>query len=449
MKQFFSTIWLVIATLFIATSCLKDDNSGTEAPQCAITSFKVGDIKSKMTIQKADGTDSTFTVSVSGSTIYFNIDQINNRIETVDSLPNWLNISAVVPTITSNGYVYVRQTAKDDVYTSFSSGKDSIDFTKEVRFMCVSYDGSSVKTYQAFIHKAATDRDSLYWTKPAETAMHPVNGLHRSVVMGDRVLVFAENGGNPTVTTTAANGTEGWTIPTMLTSTSTIDYASVTVFGNQLYALDAEGNLCRSTAGAEWETVGSRTFIRLLAADANHLYAADATGILSSSDLENWTVCGATDLEMLPKNPISSVYYDTRTNTALQNVVMMGLSDENADNAVVWYKVSSADEQYNQPWSYISITDDNAYGMPRLQNVQMIRYNKSLLAFGAPYDTIYRSFDNGITWHAVASLMALPTELKETADVPMTAFVAGDKIWILQSGGKLWRGSIGRVTAEN
>jgi len=435
----------MMVTLCVATSCLKDDDQKAEAPQCAIISFKVGDIKSKMTIQKADGTDSTFTVSLSGSTIYFNIDQLNNRIETIDSLPSWLNISRVVPTITSNGYVYVQQDAKDENFTTFTSGKDSIDFTKPVHFLCVSYDGTATKTYQAFMHLGTTDSDSLYWTTPAEGAMHPVSGQHRSVVLDDRVLVFSENGGNPTVTSTAADGTESWTTPAALTgTTATIDYASVTVFGSHLYALDTEGHLCQSDAtGTEWATVGDRTFIRLLAADGTYLYAADATGILSSNDLENWRLCGTTDLEMLPNNPISAEFYDTRTNTALQNVVMMGLSNQNTENAVVWYKVSSADEQYDQAWNYISITPDNAYGMPRLQNVQMLRYHNALLAFGAPYDALYRSFDNGITWHKAVSLMALPTDLKDST-LPTSAFVADGKIWILQSGGKLWKGEVGK-----
>ena len=443
MKKFISTICLMMVTLCVATSCLKDDEKKVEAPQCAITSFKVGDIKSRMTIQKADGTDSTFTVSVSGSTILFNIDQLNNRIETVDSLPSWLDISRVVPTVSSNGYVYVQQDAKDLTFTTFTSGKDSIDFTQPVHFLCVSFDGGSTKTYEAFMHQGSTDSDSLYWTTPTETAMHPVNGPHRSVVLGNRVLVFSENGGNPTVTSTAADGTGEWSEPTSLTgTTSALNYASVTVFGNHLYALDTEGHLCQSDEnGTDWEAVGDRTFIRLLSADATYLYAADATGILSSADLENWQLCGTTDLEMLPNNPISSAYYDTRTNTALQNVVMMGLSPQNTENAVVWYKVSSSDEQYNQPWNYISITPDNSYGMPYLQNVQMLRFNNALLAFGAPYDALYRSFDNGISWHKVVSLMALPTDLKNSTR-PTSAFVADGKIWILQSGGKLWKGSM-------
>ena len=90
MKNFLTTIGLCFVAACLATSCLKEEET-VSSPECAITAFTVGDIKTAMTIQTADGSDSTVTRVLSGSSIHFNIDQLNGTIYSVDSLPRWVN----------------------------------------------------------------------------------------------------------------------------------------------------------------------------------------------------------------------------------------------------------------------------------------------------------------------------------------------------------------------
>ena len=474
MKRFFSIIAVCILTLCAATSCIDEEKAVELTPQCVISSFSVANIQSPMTVKLADGTDTTYTVTMLGSDIKFNIDQLSNRIYTVDSLPHWLKIDRIVPSVLARGYVYVRHGGSEN-FVYFNTGKDSIDFTQTVEFKVVAMDGTNSRTYAAVINKATNDRDSLYWTQTTTEA--PIASNLRAVVRGERVYVFAQTDDVRTMVSTTADGdgTE-WDAPERIAAA--VDVATVTVFGTTFYALGADGMLYVSTDAIDWNPQGDRVFARLLGADGHYLYAADETGIVGSKDGTTWVNCGGTaDMAMLPDAPVSMVSYDTRTNASLQNVVMMGLSQGNADNAVVWYKISSEKEQDNQPWNYVEITPDNGFGMPRLEGVQMLRYNGNLLAFGAPYDKMYRSYDNGVTWHTALTHLTLPAEFvgtdgeaegeddeaetdepAATAEdgegedcmvAPVVSVVAGEKIWLIQEGGAVWQGTISKaLTSE-
>lgn len=440
MRHFLCTILLAAVTAITITSCLKDDEVST-APQCAITSFTVADIKTQRTTS-TDSTSSTYTATISGSEIFFNIDQINNRIYTVDSLPEWVNISRVVPTVKYSGYIYVR-IGGEGLFTSFNSGKDSIDFTQKVEFRVVATDGESFKTYNAVINKAETNSDTLVWKQ--ETGF-PAHNPHRSVAVGNTIYVFEQTEGQPVVYTADATAESvTWSAATALSgSTATLDYSQVTIFQDNLYTLSADGYIYRAAdaTGANWEKVSDLAFTQLLAADNNYIYALDGTGIMQTSDFSNWALAGNKNLQMLPQAPVSCATYALRTNSTMQHTIMMGLSSNNTSNAVVWYRVSAKDENNAQPFNYIAITNDNSYPMPALNNLQMVHYDGALLAWGEPYDTIYRSEDNGITWHEVTSRMVLPEDLASETTQYTSSVVAAGRLWIMSTTGTVWNGVI-------
>ena len=471
MKKILILMTLAALTGLLAVSCFDDDT--INSPLCVITSFAVDDIETEFTVMASDSTDSTYTWTIDGDDIYFNIDQVNNRIYSVDSIVYWADITRVVPIIGYSGYLYIR-TGDDSIAYSFTSGSDSVDFTQYVEFVVVAYDGSDAKIYTAELYKAETAEDSVYWTEQEGGGL-VLEGAHRTVVLDEQVYVFAQNDGSPTVTSaSAADSLLEWTEPATIEGTqATLDYASVTVWDGSLYALDEEGTLYRSTTlqgGQYWTKTGDATFTRLLCADDNYLYAFDGTRILQTADLVNWQENGTESLDQLPENPICYAAYDFRTNTALQNVVMMGCSEGNDDYAVAWFKVSSADSELDQDWAYVNISADNDYAMPKLDNLQMVRFNGTLYAFGKAdtseesdtvgdadldstdsadvYDLVYKSNDNGVTWHEMAEKIALPPALNDNSDEPVTAAVAGDMIWLLQSGGRVWRGEMLYTTSN-
>jgi hypothetical protein len=110
----------------------------------------------------------------------------------------------------------------------------------------------------------------------------------------------------------------------------------------------------------------------------------------------------------------------------------------------VWYKTTSTDPAINQPWAYIQVTIDNDYGMPAFEHPSMTYYQDALFAIGmvdGKYGNIYRSDDNGITWHEQTSLYMLPAELN-SEDGMACLVTVGDKLWLIQTNGNLWQGSI-------
>ena len=445
MKNIYGLLLSLAVMAALATSCMKDEDEIQSSPECVITKFTVGDIDTEVSIKLASGKDTIVTRTIGGSSVAFNIDQINNKIYSVDSLPSWVDISGVIPTVNSTGYVYIKEGDETDFH-QFASGTDSVDFTKPVKFLIIATDGVSTKEYTAQIFKKDSEADSLAW-KAVEGADLQLEGAHRTLTLADRIYVFSESEGQAVVTSSSfLSEGASWRKPAQLTcEQGSVDWTSVVAYNGYLYALNTEGHICRSTndeRGETWSVVSDRVFARLLGTDELYLYACDESGIWGSADLQNWAECGSSDLDMLPETNIATVSYVSKTNSAMRNAVMCGLTSANSDNAVVWYKVSSANESINQKWNYVQVAADNVYACPKLDNLSIICHNAEMYAIGGNNAGIYVSADNGISWHLQTKKKLLPAEV--TGQSTPASMVAGNGyLWLIQSGGKVWRGKIG------
>lgn len=445
MKNIYGLLLSLAVMAALATSCMKDEDEIQSSPECVITKFTVGDIDTEVSIKLASGKDTIVTRTIGGSSVAFNIDQINNKIYSVDSLPSWVDISGVIPTVNSTGYVYIKEGDETDFH-QFASGTDSVDFTKPVKFLIIATDGVSTKEYTAQIFKKDSEADSLAW-KAVEGADLQLEGAHRTLTLADRIYVFGESEGQAIVTSSSfLSEGASWRKPAQLTcEQGSVDWNSVVAYNGYLYALNTEGHICRSTndeRGETWSVVSDRVFARLLGTDELYLYACDESGIWGSADLQNWAECGSSDLDMLPETNIATVSYVSKTNSAMRNAVMCGLTSANSDNAVVWYKVSSANESINQKWNYVQVAADNVYACPKLDNLSIICHNAEMYAIGGNNAGIYVSADNGISWHLQTKKKLLPAEV--TGQSTPASMVAGNGyLWLIQSGGKVWRGKIG------
>ena len=445
MKNIYGLLLSLAVMATLATSCMKDDDEIQSSPECVITKFTVGDIDTEVSIKLASGKDTIVTRIIGGSSVAFNIDQINNKIYSVDSLPSWVDISGVVPTVNSTGYVYIKEGDETDFH-QFASGTDSVDLTKPAKFLIIATDGVSTKEYTAQIFKKDSEADSLAW-KTVEGADLQLEGAHRTLTLADRIYVFSESEGQAIVTSSSfLSEGASWRKPAQLTcEQGSVDWNSVVAYDGYLYALNTEGHICRSTndeRGETWSVVSDRVFARLLGTDELYLYACDESGIWGSADLQNWAECGSSDLDMLPETNIATVSYVSKTNPAMRNAVMCGLTSANSDNAVVWYKVSAANESINQKWNYVQVAADNVYACPKLDNLSIICHNAEMYTIGGNNAGIYVSADNGISWHLQTKKKLLPAEV--TGQSTPASMVAGNGyLWLIQSGGKVWRGKIG------
>lgn len=452
MKKFFYCITSLLLVLFAVSSCIEDEEIETY-PECSIRRFSIADIKSEIKAKTENGNDTSYYRTIEGKNIYFNIDQVNKTIVSVDSLPYWTDITRIVPTIESDGYVYYRYDS-DSLFVPLNSGTDSIDFTMPVQFAVVSTSGMYTKKYVAKINKSINDVDSLIW-RELNTSDFVLNGPHKSMALGNRIYVFSENNGNATVTSSSElSKWLSWRdVKEVEAEGAAIDYASICTFKDNFYGLSKDGYIFKSTGedrGEVWTKVSDKQFERLLGGDGIYLYASDGETIMATKDVENWEADSNMDMDMLPEYPVTMISFNSRTNSNLHTTVMGGLSVNNSDNAVVWYKISSDDPTSNQHWQYMQITEENSNGCPRLENINFIRYDNCLWAMGGknlsddasvPYECFYRSYDNGLTWRKVNEKVALPQNFVGS-DLPASIVVYGKELVLLQSGGHLWSGEI-------
>ena len=436
---------VLMASVFTLVACMKDDTIAT-TPECAITGFSINsitcDVLSKKYDQHGNAKDTIISKTLYGSQVAFNIDQLNGHIYTVDSLPKWVDLTEVIPNTSSWGNVYYKIEDDDELYYPLVSGSTVVDFSKTVELLCASTDGLSKRIYTVDIYRHKSNIDTLEWK--STTSDLAITGASKAFYVDGKVFVFAQNDSNePVMTFAEEDDASTWSEPISIP----VDNGSIVLFGDDFYGLGDDGYIYRSATeqlGVTWTKASDQTVERLLAADAFYLYAYDGTAIIGSSDLNTWTVEGTENLEMLPETSINSISYPSGSNDDLQVAVMTGLSSQNSENGVTWCKNSSTDANINQPWAYIQVTHDNTYGIPHFDHASVTYYHGGLYAIGVEedaYQQLYRSDDNGITWHPQSKKYPMPEDLKPANGV--ASIVAVDKkLWIIQENGKVWQGSI-------
>jgi hypothetical protein len=345
-----------------------------------------------------------------------------------------------------------------------SSGSDSIDVSVPRTLACISTDGQYKKDYKLTITKRAEVSDTILWTRLTSADLQ-LTGEHRAMMLAAtykdvnqtdslvrRIFVFSDDEASLPQVTSTLDG-QSWTVPATLTGAEgIIDYQSVTIHQGMLYALDDLGKLYAATElskGIAWTKVADTSLLWLLGSDGVYLYGTDGTKILGTADMVNWNSKGTNDLEMLPQRCVYSYASPMKTNGDLTMAMMGGINSVNTANAVTWYKMTYANDEWDAPWSYIQVTGDNAYGCPRLEELSTIYYEGQLYTMGRRlqsdgtyrFEGFYCSEDNGIAWRLKQSKWLLPKDLN-AADGPASVVLVGNTLYVVQQGGNVWQGVI-------
>ena len=454
-------IRLILTYLGVAllASCVKS-NETEVSPQCAIISFGVNSIVSYVPYSTSDGSTTTLKKTVAGSNILFDIDQAAGTIKTVNPLPNWISLTKVVPVFSSLGTLYY--VSGDNRY-QMTSGSDSLDFSEPRTLTCVSTDGLYSRDYIVTLEKNADATDTIVWesvTSNLELDADAQRALVLTATYQDtdgadslvrRMFVFSQNaGGQPVVTSTTerSQGTT-WTTPAVLSGADgTIDFRSVTEHCGELYAIDDQNKLYRSTEydkGMTWSKVADAGLTRLLASDGTWLYGYDDNDIVASKDFTTWVNTGSTDLDMLPTESLYSIHRTSYTNSNIELAMMGGMGSANDAHGVTWYKTTRKDDDEPGAWNYIGVSGDNGYGCPLLQEASTVIYNDYLYMMGRTADNtfngFYRSEDNGISWHPQSTVWKLPEAL-DGENGATSMVLVGKVLYVMQKGGAVWRGTI-------
>ena len=451
---------LSVFGVILLISCVKSKDSDSN-PYCAITSFGVNNIVSYVPYQTSTGTTATQKKTVAGSSILFDIDQQAGTITTVKPLPDWINLTKVVPTFTCRGTL---QYKSGDNYRNITSGSDSLDFTEPRTLRCVSSDGLYSKSYEVTFFKSVNASDTIIWTSVINN-LELSDEKHRSLVLEathtdkegndslvQRILVFSknENGEAQVTSTTALSQASTWTDPeTLKGAEGNIDPYSIMIHLGELYAVDDQGKLYKSTESAKgitWTKLAEAGLKTLLASDGYYLYAYNGNNIIATDNFIDWIKCGNDNLDMLPTKCFYSFYRLSYTNAKVSIAMMGGINDDYKTNGVTWYKITDPEDDDVDTWQYIDMElEASKYGCPYLQEASTIMYNDNLYMIGRTYTEnflgMYRSEDNGVSWALQTKLWRLPEALEATNGAASMVRI-DNSLYVIQVGGKIWQGVI-------
>ena len=204
------------------------------------------------------------------------------------------------------------------------------------------------------------------------------------------------------------------------------------------------------------QLLGASTTEAYALSDDNRLMVSRDGGTTWAEDLLD------EDASLLPVQDISITSYPMYLADSTDYVVMVGnrsVSEYPQESiAMVWRKI--VDYSKNAPkgrWTYMERTDNNQLALPRLQNLQVVKYDDGILAIGGagiggctktPYAQFYQSRDNGITWKYNARYQ-LPEGFDTSAvNVQLTAD-DDNYLWLHCTGtGQVWRGRLNRLGWE-
>ena len=167
----------------------------------------------------------------------------------------------------------------------------------------------------------------------------------------------------------------------------------------------------------------------------------DGLMMVSRNNGETWTADELDeDAKLLPNNNIAFVSWPLASNDSTDYQLMVGTNDDNSTACVVWRKVAEY-SMHSLPskWVLIPTIDQGNYYLPKMENLNLVRFNGAVLAIGNS-KTIYVSRDQGLTWKT-SSKYTLPDALG-TTNVSATTDENG-YLWLVgKDTGEVWRGLI-------
>lgn len=446
MRKLLAIYLAICSTAFLCTSCFDDDEESVITyPFAALKSFSIGSFYVKTKATTSEGKDTVVAKKYSGSFYPFIIDQKSLEVYNPDSLPMGADVTKLTTGVDCDGIAYF-YTDSTDTYELISSA-DSIDLSKPRKLLVASTNGITLQAYTVKVNVHAVDPEVMYWQ---QLDAAPVSTPQRAVLLSDKILLFGRNGdGAPVVCDYDA--VNGWSSIVELTVTG-LDVENVQLLAGVLYATDGK-SLYSSGNGTDWSVISADASVALLFAATNSgLWAVTTSdSIAYSVDGINFESVQPLD-ENFPVENISVAQYPLLTNPDIMRTVVVGYPAVENSRPQVWSRLST-----ENIWAHYKPLGDGAFDCPALRPLSVLHYDNSLYAFGGkgvvadevvmPFETIYSSPDNGLTWKALAKVK-LPEQLRDS-DAPFaTVADSNGYMWIIVGGENpvVWRGRINRLS---
>lgn len=468
MKSFSYSLVLSLLAVFTLSSCLGDEKT-EYSDYCYISSFSLGYVKQIHHVKDSVGRDSTYTTSYSAAGFPMSINQRENTIENIDSLPYGSQLDKVLTTCNFQSVLVHRPKdingldPQDTLWVTYSSS-DSIDFKKPREFLVFAADGSSMRYYTVKVNVHQMDPEETVWDSlGVSTIPYPADCKARKMVALNgniEVLTQAQDGTISGFSRKAKKegewesialiGAEGLVLETLQSENGTT------------YASTEDGRIIYSTDGQTWNTrMLGLSGLRLAGVSQNCFYAIqDGKLMCTPKSSENWQEETLDeDSSFLPTQELTILSFTQKNGN--ERLLLSGKSADGT-KARLWSKmwVKQTGSELQSGWAFYN---DNAAikdKIPVLEHSNIMYYNGGILLFGGasipgtdvnskPLANLYFSQDYGITWQKHAT-MALDNRMAKTASNAgcINAALQDDKyIWVLIDG-QLWRGRFNGVAFE-
>lgn len=400
--------------------------------------------------------------SVSGlNSVKFSIDQLNDRIYNIDSMPYGSKVEKVVCTFTpSSGFssLQVFQEATGD--TIWWNGSDSLNFSKPVIFIATAYDGVTKKTYHAQVNIHQCVPDSLEWSLYTNQ-MLPKTTLNQQVLMSPdstTYLMYAQTSAGFELYKSPATDTPLWTIAALTGFPVDALVKQAAFFNNEVYIPTVSGTLYHSANGSDFVQVTETPFVSALYGvikkDSNSdpvlslLAKYDTTFRFVTMNETGFFTLGEVAPDQFPVDGFSSLSYNSMYYERL--MVVAGKDKANQLTNAGW---STFDGK-----SWALLTDEASSYFDKREGAALTYYDDKffliggLNAAGNGSNDIYLSIDKGVSWALADSMVVLPSAFAGRGYA--SALVEKNK-YMLIFGGKtsknatslneIWRGRINRL----
>ena len=427
----------------LMTACLGNEAVTEPSSTVSLLTFEIEDLKTKHTIKNADGTDSTYTTVLTGSTVEFTIDHANGLVYNTDSIPYGTDVDRVLVNVTADGYVYYLKENGEA-----ASVEDSIDFTSPVMFQVKSYDEQFIRNYMVSVNVHQVDPKQTEWTQIATN--FPTDFLfaeQKSFVKDGHLIIWGKDADGVYYTASAViANTLAWNIVPCRGIEGVADVVSVMLVGNVFY-MTADAGIYSSVDAISWTLVDTSVVpLILLAVEDSIAWGMSCDGFVSSSDMAKWDAIGQQPAKAIGKG-VASFCQPLRTNDKIKRTIFVALPEAPDTCAQVWSKLTT-----EKDWVQVEPKGSNVYGCPNLKDLAVIYYAGNMYAFGGesvgnrkvqlePFSACYESRDNGVTWKKNENSFSLPKEIEgHLSESSFSAVTDGEYVWLVWSNGEIWRG---------
>ena len=468
MKNNFSSLIALFLGILMLTSCLKSkDDEVTYYYDTAITSFSVGTLKRYLHTISSTGQDSVYQATINCSTYKFNIDQYNCVIYNPDSLPMGVDASKVLTTITTlnSGVVLVNLKTKDKTKDSliYYSSADSLDFTEPLEMRVYNNAGTAYRSYRVSVNVHQENGSVFNWTQVAENdqLVASMKGM-RALVYDGKLWLMSNDGSGSRLYVSDMGNALSWKQVSQDVYAADAYKSFALCLGLPMFV--SNGNIYQFVKNGdqyESQTIAEPNVTKLLGGTKKQFFGYSLDGKLMACEAfgNSWKDDAFDDsAEWLPTEDVNLVALLSKNNSQDTKLILVGNRNSTKypadENAVVWSKVEeNAEYSVQMPWAFYSKSESFKHLLPRLNNLQVVRYGNSMLAIGGDaingnakaFSQFYKSEDEGITWQN-DTIYKFPKTFNSSNSVFTMTCDENHFLWILAGeSGQVWKGRLNEM----